>query len=122
IADSPPSQTTSNIYQSQGPIIHIDRTACRLSKRIASPPSPVPLPCRGIICYDRCMDLQPLPTLSAAFYPLLFASGAVAGLVDAIAGGGGLITLPMLLALGIPPQHALGTNKLQSSFGSGSAF
>lgn len=52
---------------------------------------------------------------------LLFATGWVAGLVDAIAGGGGMITVPVLLNCGLPPQVALGTNKLQASFGSGSA-
>jgi uncharacterized membrane protein YfcA len=51
-------------------------------------------------------------------YPLLFITGLVAGCVDSIAGGGGLITLPILLGVGIPPTLALGTNKLQSSFGS----
>jgi len=51
-------------------------------------------------------------------YPLLFAAGFGAGLVDSIAGGGGIISLPVLLNLGIPPQLALGTNKFQSSFGS----
>jgi uncharacterized membrane protein YfcA len=50
--------------------------------------------------------------------PLLFLTGLTAGLVDAIAGGGGLITLPVLLSIGIPPKLALGTNKFQSSFGS----
>ena len=50
--------------------------------------------------------------------PLLFATGCVAGLVDAISGGGGLITLPVLLSVGCPPHIALGTNKFQSSFGS----
>lgn len=53
--------------------------------------------------------------------PLLFGTGLVAGFVDSIAGGGGLITLPVLLSFGLDPQHALGTNKLQASFGSGSA-
>ncbi|MBU0971553.1 MAG: TSUP family transporter [Proteobacteria bacterium] len=48
---------------------------------------------------------------------LLFLTGLVAGFVDSIAGGGGLISLPVLLSLGIPPQIALGTNKLQSSCG-----
>ncbi|MFH1983751.1 MAG: TSUP family transporter [Pseudomonadota bacterium] len=48
----------------------------------------------------------------------LFATGLVAGFVDAIAGGGGLIALPVLLSIGLPPQVALGTNKFQSSFGS----
>lgn len=52
---------------------------------------------------------------------LLFATGLAAGFVDSIAGGGGLITLPVLLAVGLPPPHALGTNKLQGVFGSGSA-
>jgi uncharacterized protein len=54
-------------------------------------------------------------------YPLLFLVGFLAGLVDSIAGGGGLITVPVLLGLGFPPQIALGTNKLQASFGSTSA-
>lgn len=53
--------------------------------------------------------------------PLLFATGLVAGFVDSIAGGGGLITLPVLLSFGTDPRYALGTNKLQASFGSGSA-
>ncbi|MGA7161322.1 MAG: TSUP family transporter [Bacteroidota bacterium] len=51
-------------------------------------------------------------------YPFLFCVGAAAGLVDSIAGGGGLITLPVALAVGMPPKIALGTNKFQSSFGS----
>lgn len=45
-----------------------------------------------------------------------------AGIVDAIAGGGGLLTLPALLATGLPPHLALGTNKGQSVFGSGAAL
>lgn len=49
---------------------------------------------------------------------LLFLTGAVAGWVDSIAGGGGLITIPVLLATGMPPQLVLGTNKFQASFGS----
>jgi uncharacterized membrane protein YfcA len=54
-------------------------------------------------------------------YLLLFLTSLAAGFVDSIAGGGGLITLPALLMAGVPPQLALGTNKLQSSFGSASA-
>ena len=49
---------------------------------------------------------------------ILVAAAAVAGFVDSIAGGGGIITLPVLLAAGLPPHFALGTNKLQSTFGS----
>jgi uncharacterized membrane protein YfcA len=47
----------------------------------------------------------------------LFLAGFAGGFVDAIAGGGGLITVPALLAAGVPPQVALGTNKFQSCFG-----
>lgn len=46
----------------------------------------------------------------------------VAGFGDAIAGGGGLLTLPALLLAGLPPHLALGTNKGQSVFGSGMAL
>ncbi|MGE5409636.1 MAG: TSUP family transporter, partial [Clostridiales bacterium] len=51
-------------------------------------------------------------------YPVLFVTGFTAGLVDAIAGGGGLITIPIMMSLGIPPHFVLGTNKFQASFGS----
>ena len=51
----------------------------------------------------------------------LFLAGLAAGFVDSIAGGGGLIALPALLAAGLPPQLALGTNKLQGCFGTLSA-
>jgi uncharacterized membrane protein YfcA len=53
--------------------------------------------------------------------PLLFLAALAAGFVDAIAGGGGLITVPVLLSCGLPGPLALGTNKLQAVFGSGSA-
>lgn len=49
---------------------------------------------------------------------LMFAGvGLAAGAVDAIAGGGGLITLPALLLGGLDPVSAVATNKLQGSFG-----
>ena len=59
-----------------------------------------------------------LPPPSPVVFFLLVIAAAVAGFVDSIAGGGGIITLPALLAAGLPPHFALGTNKLQSSFGS----
>jgi uncharacterized membrane protein YfcA len=43
--------------------------------------------------------------------------GFLAAAVDAIAGGGGLISLPALLLVGIPPHLALGTNKFASTMG-----
>ena len=52
---------------------------------------------------------------------ILFAVAFIAGFIDAIAGGGGLITIPALLMTGLPPAVALGTNKLQACGGSFSA-
>jgi uncharacterized membrane protein YfcA len=48
---------------------------------------------------------------------MLFLAGLSAGFIDAIAGGGGLISVPALLWAGLPPQLALGTNKMQSTWG-----
>ncbi len=61
------------------------------------------------------MDLGLGATVALAVVAL-FAGG-----IDAIAGGGGLLTLPALLYAGLPPHLALGTNKGQSVFGSGAA-
>lgn len=57
-----------------------------------------------------------METLDTAL--LLFGIALLAGLVDAIAGGGGLISLPALLSVGLPPVAALATNKAQAVFGS----
>lgn len=59
--------------------------------------------------------------LSPDLLALLFAVGLFAGFIDSIAGGGGLVTIPVLLAVGVPPAAALATNKLQGTFGSFSA-
>ncbi|MCC6524674.1 MAG: TSUP family transporter [Polyangiaceae bacterium] len=53
---------------------------------------------------------------------LLVAAALGAGIVDAIAGGGGLVTLPVLLGVGLPPHLALGTNKGQSVWGAAAAL
>lgn len=45
----------------------------------------------------------------------------VAGFIDAVAGGGGMLTVPALLSLGLPPHIALGTNKLAATFASSTA-
>jgi len=52
---------------------------------------------------------------------ILFALALVTGLVDAIAGGGGLITMPALLWVGLGPVEALATNKAQGVFGTATA-
>jgi uncharacterized membrane protein YfcA len=50
-------------------------------------------------------------------WPLVVVTGLAAGWVNAITGGGGLVVLPVFLAVGCPPHLALGTNMLQSSAG-----
>jgi uncharacterized membrane protein YfcA len=50
-------------------------------------------------------------------FALLLLAGLAAGFIDAIAGGGGLITVPALLWAGLPVDAALGTNKMQSCCG-----
>lgn len=55
--------------------------------------------------------------LSPETLAFLMAAALVAGCIDAMAGGGGLIALPALLAAGVPPVPAVATNKLQSSLG-----
>ena len=52
----------------------------------------------------------------------LISTAFVAGGIDALAGGGGLLTIPALMAVGVPPVSALATNKLQSTIGTSSAF
>lgn len=59
--------------------------------------------------------LDPLILLALA------AVGLLAGFIDAIAGGGGMIALPALLSVGLPPVAALATNKMQSVVGTGMA-
>ncbi|PNZ29763.1 hypothetical protein CD122_01625 [Staphylococcus rostri] len=49
---------------------------------------------------------------------VIIAFGFLAAFIDAVVGGGGLISIPALLAIGLPPATALGTNKLASAFGS----
>lgn len=52
---------------------------------------------------------------------ILFVVAMCAGFFDAISGGGGLLTVPALLMVGVPPLIALGTNKFQGVFGTASA-
>ena len=52
---------------------------------------------------------------------LFFFLGLFAGFFDSISGGGGLLTIPVMLIAGVPPLVALGTNKLQGLFGTASA-
>jgi uncharacterized membrane protein YfcA len=59
------------------------------------------------------MDFALTGPVFAIILPFVF----LAGLVDSIAGGGGLLSLPAYLAAGLPPHTALGNNKFSSCFG-----
>lgn len=48
-------------------------------------------------------------------YLFICVAGFIAAAVDSIAGGGGLISLPAIMAVGVPPHSALGTNKFAST-------
>ena len=61
------------------------------------------------------LALEPMTLL------LLVGVAFTAGFIDAIAGGGGLLTIPALLTAGLPPHLVLGTNKLCATFGSATA-
>ncbi|TMO43646.1 hypothetical protein CWC05_07920 [Pseudoalteromonas ruthenica] len=56
--------------------------------------------------------------LDPSTWAILCAVALAAGFIDAIAGGGGMLTVPALLTAGLPPHLTLGTNKLAASFGS----
>ena len=56
-------------------------------------------------------------TLELNTYIILFIAAFLASLIDSIAGGGGLLTTPAMLLVGISPLNTLATNKFQSCFG-----
>lgn len=62
-----------------------------------------------------------LANLSPLTVCLLIVVAILAGYIDTLVGGGGLITIPALLAAGVAPIAALGTNKLQACAGTGTA-
>lgn len=55
--------------------------------------------------------------LGPEIYLILTLVCVCSGFIDAIAGGGGLLTVPAMLFVGIPPLNMLATNKLQSVMG-----
>lgn len=61
------------------------------------------------------------PFFDIKILTILFITALVAGFIDAIAGGGGLITIPALMLTNMPIVSVLATNKLQASAGSLSA-
>lgn len=56
--------------------------------------------------------------LSLSMLIFICIAGFLAAAVDSIAGGGGMISLPAIIAAGVPPHLALGTNKFASTWAS----
>ncbi len=77
-------------------------------------------------CFRHSADLDAMPfpfelAVDPGTLVILALVAFLAGFIDAIAGGGGLLTMPALLTVGLPPHLVLGTNKLCATFGSGMA-
>lgn len=62
-----------------------------------------------------------LTALSLDLLAFLFVIAVLAGFIDSLAGGGGLLTIPALLVTGMPALTVLATNKLQGSMGTATA-
>lgn len=62
-----------------------------------------------------------IASFSVEILSLLFLVAVIAGCLDTLAGGGGLVSIPALILAGLPPLAALGTNKLQGSMGTATA-
>jgi hypothetical protein len=76
------------------------------------------LPVPRAPAHARALEQTPVvEAVSPDVLLLLIVIAGVAGMIDAIAGGGGLLALPALLWAGLPPVQALATNKLQGTFG-----
>ena len=58
-----------------------------------------------------------LEEITSAWIVIFIFTGFIAGYIDSIAGGGGMIQVPVLLYSGIPPVFVLATNKMASLFG-----
>ena len=78
----------------------------------------------SVLRYGRSSFLQPSALRGEGCFSgdmmeefLLFVAGIVAGAIDAVVGGGGLIGIPALLLYGVVPLESLSTNKLQSIVG-----
>ena len=54
-----------------------------------------------------------LANFSFEILTFLFVIAIIAGFIDTLVGGGGLLAVPALLLSGIPPIYVLGTNKFQ---------
>lgn len=82
------------------------------------------IPHAAILLNHHCKRIKFFFMLTLTFGTAIFCGIAsiIGGFIDAIAGGGGLLTMPALLICGIPPHIALGTNKIGASLGTAVAL
>lgn len=77
-----------------------------------------PLPVTEVF-FVEAFDPQQLTILALSF---LCTAAFFAGLIDSVAGGGGLLSLPALLLVGVPAHYTLGTGKFMASIGTTASF
>lgn len=58
-----------------------------------------------------------IDNITVTWIVIFICTGFIAGYIDSIAGGGGMIQVPVLLYSGIPPVFVLATNKMAGMFG-----
>ena len=71
--------------------------------------------------YLEKLIFMDLAVYSFEILTFLFVIAIIAGFIDTLVGGGGLLAVPALMLSGMPPIYVLGTNKLQGSMGTGIA-
>src|SRR5579871_3597663 len=94
--------------------VHIAVSTSRIGDMGTSPRSSSPWV--DIRSSTRCGEARKdnmLDSTTPELLAIYAAAATVAGFIDTLAGGGGLITVPALLLGGMPPLQVLGTNKLQ---------
>src|SRR5689334_21238104 len=111
-ARAPPS------LQSAGLAWRTRRAATRIG-RSKTPPRTGTVRCQA---FSRRARSNTALMVDGPLIALLTLVAMIAGFVDSIAGGGGILIMPALLWAGVPPIYALGTNKLQSVFGTAIAL
>lgn len=98
------------------------RTSLKMEKtHLCTLPASLPKGTSPFRIRSSFSESLPVHDIAVHLLAFLFVAAFLAGFIDSIAGGGGMITIPAMLIAGIPPLETLGTNKLQSLFGSGSA-
>lgn len=79
--------------------------------------------CEPVVCYNEPMDISTFDfTIISMAGLIVFAAAFFGGIVDSVCGGGGLIIVPSLMAIGMPPHMVVGTNQCGAIIGCWASF